>query len=172
MFNLLFSPKGRINPSDFMRCVIILTVVMSVLTLIPMFAPAAAMITGLISFLLIWCWLALCIKRFHDSGKTGWFAPVVIIAFFVLSMVLNGFVMKTFGGDLNIQLQDEMMKLMETEGMSAAFKAGSTETGLALTKATMLPMLIAGIALSLFIGFLVNKLNPHDPEENQYGPAN
>jgi len=62
MGNLLFFPDGRTNPDDFMRGVIFLVVVSSVLSVPEVLNMTAIMpITGLLSLLLIYPWVVLWI---------------------------------------------------------------------------------------------------------------
>ena len=70
MGNLLFSPSGRISPADFMRGATILIVVGLVLGLLPILMPALAMLS-IIFLVMLWCWIVLWVKRYHDGGKSG-----------------------------------------------------------------------------------------------------
>ncbi|PHR58600.1 MAG: hypothetical protein COA43_10095 [Robiginitomaculum sp.] len=170
MLNLLFSPKGRVNPQEFMRGVYIITGLMVVIGLLPLLNPMLA-IVGMVGILLIWCWIALCAKRFHDSGKTGWLALVVIIGFFIGSYFLGQFIQATFAGDA-MAAYEAQVKAFAESGDTAGIMGLMTGDGMkSIVRKTAIPSAVGTVILSLALAFVVNKLSPHDPEENQYGPA-
>ncbi len=169
MGNLLFSPSGRINPADFMRGVIILIIISAVLTLLPLISPALGML-GMLGIVMIWCWIVLFVKRFHDAGKSGWMTVAVVVVMVVLSMIMSSVITSTFAEDMQAEIQKAAMEAAESGDIGSIFK-GSMEAGQAMAKKIAIPSAIGSAILSYAIAWGVNKFFPHDPEENQYGPA-
>lgn len=76
---LLFSFDDRIRRSHFWIAWLIVLGISVVLGWIP--------VLGLISFILIWPFTAISVKRLHDMGRPGWFVAIPWIASIVLSTV-------------------------------------------------------------------------------------
>ena len=166
MGNLLFSPSGRISPSDFMRGSIILIAISFVLGILPLISFQIGSMLSLLGIILLWCWIVLFIKRFHDGGKSGWMCILPIIAFIILSIIISSVVTSMFAGDLNAQLQE-----VAQSGDISAVLGASTELGPAIAKKTAIPAAVAGALVSYIIAFGTNSIVGHDEHENQYGPA-
>lgn len=161
MGNLLFSPSGRINPSEFMRGAIILIVlgfVFSVPEALGM-KGAIPVITGLLSFILLYPWVVIWIKRYHDAGKSGWMSLIPIIIYIVAAVVL-----------MMVMLGDEFMAMFQaaSEGASQAETEAMAE---GMAEGKQIPLLIGTTVLSAAVAFLFNSLIKRDDHENQYGPA-
>ena len=88
MGNLLFSPSGRIGPSEFTKGIMILAVVSAVLTILPLISMSLAMVGGLVSLVLLFPLFCLLIKRSHDAGKSGWMSIVWFILFAIIMVCL------------------------------------------------------------------------------------
>ena len=170
MGNLLFSPSGRISPSEFMRGAIILIVVGFVLGILPLINFQIGSMLSLLGIITLWCWIVLFIKRFHDGGKSGWMCIIPIIAFIILSMIISTIVTGMFAGDLNAQMQEAAAEAAES-GDFGAIMGASMEMGSAIAKKTALPAAIAGAVVSYIIAFATNSIVGHDDHENQFGPA-
>ncbi|MBL4871230.1 MAG: DUF805 domain-containing protein [Robiginitomaculum sp.] len=169
MGNLLFSPSGRVNPADFMRGVIILIVISAVLTLLPLISPALGML-GILGIIMIWCWIVLYVKRFHDAGKSGWLTVGVIVVMIVLSMIMSSVITTMFAGDMQAEIQKAATEAAESGDFGSILK-GSMEAGSAMAKKVAIPSAIGSAVLSYVVAMAVNKFFPHDEGENQYGPA-
>ena len=63
---LFLSPNGRIDQPTYWRAVLILFGASSLITLLSIYVVGAI---GLLSFGVIWGWIAVHAKRFHDNGK-------------------------------------------------------------------------------------------------------
>ena len=170
MGNLLFSPSGRISPSDFMKGAIILIVIGAVLAILPMVSYSLSMVFSLLGLITLWCWIVLFIKRLHDAGKSGWLSIVVIIAFVVASFILSMIVTPMFAGDLNEQVKVLSQEAAASGNLSDVLKV-SAEYGAQIAKKTALPMAVGGAVVSYIIAYVTNMLLKSDPEENQFGPA-
>lgn len=158
MLNLLFSPSGRINSSEFMKGAITL-VILAVILALPeiMGMKSIAAIASIVSLVLLYCWVALWIKRYHDGGKSGWMSLVPILVYVIAAMALMFFMMgDVFAQAFQAAAEGEQMSTAEAEAMAAG-KA--------------LPYTIANAVLSLAVAFLFNSMIKHDPSDNQYGPA-
>ncbi len=159
MGNLLFFPDGRTNPDDFMRGVIFLVVVSSVLSVPEVLNMTAIMpITGLLSLLLIYPWVVLWVKRYHDSGKSGWMSVVPILVYLIAFTIL---ILVMFADELRIMVQAIEEGASQNERIELAENLGQENT---------LPLLVASAALSLGVAYVFNKFIKHDPRENAYGP--
>ena len=124
MGNLLFSPSGRIGSSEFMRGAMILIAIGFVIGVLPLINYTIGSIFSIVGLILIWCWITLFIKRYHDGGKSGWMSLVPIIAFIILSVILGQIVTSMFAGDVNAQLK---------EATEAAAESGDISSILAIT---------------------------------------
>ena len=73
MLSTYLSPAGRMSPSDFKKSALILIVV-GVLFSIPelLGIKSLSALAGIVSFALIYPWIVIWIKRYHDGGKSGW----------------------------------------------------------------------------------------------------
>lgn len=160
MGNLLFSPSGRIGPGEFIKGAIILIVLTTVLSLPTILGlpDIVATITGLISFVFLWCWIALWIKRYHDGGKSGWMCLIPISIYIVVIILAYAMIA---GGPF--------MELMNAT-MEGVDEAAIDEMEAAMTKETSLPVTLASLAISLAIAFLFNMMIKQDMHDNQYGP--
>ena len=164
MGNLLFSPSGRINPSDFMRGVTVLIVISLILGLLPIFVPALGMLS-IIGIVLLWCWIVLWVKRYHDAGKSGWMTLVPIIAFIIVGMIV-GFIMKAMFTDPNVAAAIEAATAEQDFG--AIFKQSMSG---GLTKMGQIVNVLVGAAYSYVLAMVFNGMIKRDDHENQFGPA-
>lgn len=160
MGNLLFSPSGRIGPSDFLKGVVILIVV-AILLSAPAFLglpDAVALIASIISFATIWCWVVLWVKRYHDGGKSGWMCLVPILVYLIVYII-------AFVVIAGAPFMEMITAAMEGAGEDeiAALEAEMNST-------VMLPLSIAGIVISFGIAFLFNNMIKHEDHDNRFGP--
>ncbi len=170
MGNLLFSPSGRISPSEFMRGAIILIAISFVLGILPLISFKIGSMLSMLGIILLWCWIAIFIKRFHDGGKSGWMCLIPIVAFIILSMIVSSIVTGMFAGDLNAQMQEAAEAAAES-GDFASIISVTMESAGAIAKKTALPAAVAGAVVSYVIAFATNSIAGHDEHENQFGPA-
>ena len=162
MGNLLFSPSGRIGPSEFTKGIMILAVISAVLTILPLISMSLAMVGGLVSLVLLFPLFCLLIKRSHDAGKSGWMSIVWFILFAIIMVVLSQVVTMVFGGDV----KDAVNAAAESGDLAAVLEVSQS-----LAKKTAIPSAIAGLVGSFIAAFVINMLNKADDHENQYGPA-
>ena len=167
MGNLLFSPSGRIGPSEFTKGIMILAVISAVLTLLPMVSMSLAMIGGLVSLLLLVPFFMLNIKRAHDAGKSGWMSIVHFIIYIILGVALSFLVGMFFAGSVD----PEAMQAAAEEAAAAGDLAGVMEAAGDAAKAQAIPSAIGGLVISYIFAMIINAINKKDMHENQYGPA-
>ncbi len=164
MGELLFSPNGRIGPEAFMRGAWVLIIAAFVIALLPIISPILA-IVSIVQLVFIWCWIALWVKRYHDSGQSGWMCLVPIVTYVVLSWLVSAvmmiFLVSSSGiiealenADETSNSEDVFGTLM-TGGQGAPFIFGSA---------------LAAAALSFAVAFVFNKIIRSDPAPNMYGP--
>ena len=163
MGNLLFSPSGRIGPGQFMSGVKILVIIAVVLAILPALVPALVML-NILGLVMLWCWVVLWVKRYHDGGKSGWMCLIPIIIYIILSLIVSTILAGMFvdteaiAAIADAQEQADLGALMSMMG-----KGGMTTTGLIVTA-------LAGAAVSYIIAMVFNNTIKHDAHDNQFGP--
>ena len=157
MGNLLFSPSGRIGPSQYMRGMIIVAVISAVLALLPLVSPALGLLGSLVGFVFLYVFFALGIKRSHDAGKSGWMSITHFLLYLLVSTIVTFVIFSLFG----LSLGDLFGSMMSGAADPAAIEE--------FTAASTVPGAIATLISYPLNAFLVNMLNPHDPTPNQYG---
>ena len=163
MGNLLFSPSGRIGPGQFMSGVKILVIIAVAIAILPALVPALVML-NILGLVMLWCWVVLWVKRYHDGGKSGWMCLIPIIIYIIIggivSTILAGMFVDTeaIAAIADAQEQADLGALMSMMG-----KGGMTTTGLIVTA-------LAGAAVSYIIAMVFNNTIKHDAHDNQFGP--
>ena len=163
MGNLLFSPSGRIGPGQFMSGVTVLVVISLVLALLPIFVPALGLL-GIVGLVLIWCWIVLWVKRYHDAGKSGWMCLIPIIVLIILSMILGAVMGAMFADPA---AAEAMMEAAESGDVGSIMKFAGTG---GMTKMGAIISAVASAALSYVVAMVFNGMIKHDAHDNQFGP--
>lgn len=150
--NLLFSPQGRIGPSDLWKGLIILLVVQIALAVLSAFSPMAiSMLFSIIGIALIYPYVCILGKRLHDNGKSAWWVILVILVYLILSWIVT-------------------LALLSLFGLNPMTMAGAGPDSMADYKqASLLPSLIGAIVLTGILGFVMAALKS-EPGTNKYGP--
>ena len=128
---------------------------------------------GLAGILFIWPWIAVHVKRFHDSGKTGWLTLGIMVLAFVISLVLGLVVPGLFGVD-QAALQAEMQREIEqasASGNPAAAMTVAMEASSDMAQRMLIPGLLQGVIMTGLIDAVMGANNKTDPNENKYGPG-
>lgn len=165
MGNLLFSPSGRIGPSEFMKGMIVIAVIGAVLSLLPLVSLSAGMIGGFAGILLLFPLFCLLIKRSHDAGRSGWMSIAWFVLLIVLSLIVGQIITMFFAGDVVA----DTTAALEAAGESGDLGAVMEMTG-DLAKKTAIPSAIGSIIYTVAGAYIINMLNKQDMDENQYGP--
>ena len=116
-------------------------------------------IAALLSFALIFPWVVIWVKRYHDGGKSGWMCLIPIIVYALL-----------FGVVMAVMLGGEFSQILELAS-SGASQAEQQEASEQLMKGKELPVAIIGVVVSAATAFLFNSMIKRDDHENQFGPA-
>ena len=161
MGNLLFSPSGRINPSEFTKAALILIALGLIFGLPGAMGMkgAVATIAGILGFVLLYPWVVIWIKRYHDAGKSGWTCLIPIVIYIIATMILT-----------SVLLGDEFMEIFKaaSEGASAAETDAMAE---GMAKGSGLKLTIASTILSVAVALGFNSIIKRNDHENQFGPA-
>jgi len=163
MGNLLFSPSGRIGSAAFMKGVGILVALGLILGLIPIFVPALG-ILGLVGLVLIWCWIVLWVKRYHDGGKSGWMCLIPIIVWFVVAMIV-GFVFASMFADPAVV---EATAQALVDGDYGTYFQLSMSGG--LTQMGQIISAVVGAVISYVVALIFNGMIKHEDHDNRFGP--
>lgn len=165
MGNLLFSPSGRIGPSAYMKGMIVLAVISTVINLVPLVSPGAAMILGIVSLVLIIPYIFLGIKRSHDAGKSGWMVLTHIALYFGVAVALT-YILQAVGLGPSAEMEAAVTAAGETGDLGEVMRLAGE-----LAKETAIPSAIASLVGTLISAYLVNMFNKQDAGDNQFGPA-
>ena len=169
---LLFSPSGRVSPADFMKGAYILIGIGFVLALLPLVSLTLSGIGSIISLVLIFCWVVLFIKRYHEGGKSGWMTLIPIAVFLLASFVLSPILLGIFSpeyAELQAQMEAQAAEAAASGAGIGEIFGTAMEGAEAIAKASAIPSAIIGAVLSFAIAFGFNKIIPVDPTENRFG---
>jgi len=163
MGNLLFSPSGRIGPGQFMSGVTVLVIISVVLGLLPIFVPALG-ILGIVGLVLIWCWVVLWVKRYHDGGKSGWMCLIPIVVWLVIGMIVGMILPGMFADPEAAAAVAEATEAGDFGAiLESAMGGGMTKTGQLINVGL-------GAVISYVVAMVFNNMIKHDAHDNQYGP--
>lgn len=165
---LYLSPNGRIEQATYWRAVITLFVIGAVLSAISAYVSP---FLGMIGIVLIWPWIAVHVKRFHDAGKTGWMTLAMVVLAIVVSLVAGVILRPLFGVDV-AAMQETMMRDMEDMASSdpGSAMAYAMEQSKKMSQAQLLPGILSSASVTAVVGFVMS-LFQTDPNDNQYGPG-
>lgn len=158
MVNLLLSPQGRIPAGPFWQGVIILIVIGWVLGVVQAFvisAQSVSLLIGLVSLALIYPSVCVYAKRFHDSGRSGWWYLAVFGVQFLFGLIIAG----VLAANMMSDVQGAAIGTPEWQSLQQE-----------VARRNFLPTQLAGTVLELIIAFVVARLRS-DPGENRFGPA-
>ncbi|WP_273146774.1 DUF805 domain-containing protein [Oceanicaulis alexandrii] len=159
LMSVLFAPNGRINPSQFQTGALVLLGIGFVLALVPLTGNGALIgVQTLVGLAMIYPWVVLWRKRLHDSGKSGWFLLLIVLVWFIISMIASQIITMMFAGDM-------MQAMEDVTGFSQMMQAQAQ-----LAEALALPNAISSLVVGLIVVFGANAILKSDPEENRYGP--
>jgi uncharacterized membrane protein YhaH (DUF805 family) len=168
--NLFLTPNGRIDQPTYWRAVLILLGISIAMSVISAFVSP---FLGFASLLFIWPWIAVHVKRFHDSGKTGWITIAIVVLAMIVSMILGIFLPGLFGVDqlaLSQDMQQEIERASSGGDPSAAIGA-AMDASKRVAQAQLLPSLVSTALVTGIVGAVMGAINKTDPNDNQYGPG-
>lgn len=162
MGDLLFNPQGRILKNRFWQGLVVLTVVSVIVTALPVYLGT---MFGLLSLLLIYPYVCVYAKRFHDAGTTGWWVIAVWLGSVVLSFIEGMLLGPVFLGEEGRAIQAEAAERLSQGEFDVWMQAQERISEI------MLPMSIMSvIANNAIIGFIVGSLAT-EPRTNKHGPV-
>lgn len=160
---LFFSPNGRITKSQFQTGAFVLIAISFVLTALPAVVGGPALmavnaISTLIGLVMIWCWIALWVKRLHQGGITGWMTILLALGWFFVYMIVSTV--------LTAVLAPELMSMQPSGGLlDSMLESMEASRGIAI------PNAVASALVSLGFVFVANAALPSHDGDNQFGPA-
>jgi uncharacterized membrane protein YhaH (DUF805 family) len=152
----MLNPQGRIGPITFRNAAMILIAVGAVLSVLPAVSPALTVLS-FVSLVLIYPWLVIWVKRFHDAGKSGGMFLGVLVLWLIVSLVATFFISAQFAPP-----QAPVANPIDLSAVMATVTAQA--------QATALPSTIVSAVISLAFVLAGNALLRSDPEPNAYGP--
>lgn len=158
---LYMSPNGRIDQAVYWKAVLILFIVSTLINAATFFVSP---LIGLLSFVVMWSWIAIHAKRFHDNGKTGWYMLLLILIAAVVGQVISMVLPGLFGFDQLAynQRMEEVASSGDFSGMMDLINEGN--------RALFLPGTISTLVVTFVLGFIMSRFKT-DPNDNQYGPG-
>jgi len=171
MGNLLFSPSGRINPSEFMKGMMTLAVIAALISLTGLISFSLSQILTFASLLLLIPLFFLLVKRSHDAGKSGWMSIVWFILWLIILIVVSMIMGMIMPSAAEAELKTAMENAMTEGGGLGDIMAVSKEFGPTIAKQSAIPSALAGLIGTGIAAYLINMFNRHDDHENQYGPT-
>ncbi len=166
---LFLTPNGRIDQPTYWRAVIILFGISVVLSAISAFVSPFLGFAGL---LFIWPWIAVHVKRFHDSGKSGWLTIAMVVLAIIVSIIASMILTTLFGVD-QASLQAEMQRDIENAaaGDPSLAISAAMDASKGIAQATLLPSILSSAVVTGAVGFVMGLINKTDPSDNKYGPG-
>jgi len=173
MGNLLFSPKGRLGPNNFLKGLLMIAVVYALLSIFPLINLQLGSLFTLLTVFLLFPLFCILIKRCHDAGKSGWMSILFFMMIGIIGLIAQYIAQQMFGGqalaDMNAATQ-EIQASGASLGEMLQATVELTETyGPDIVKNTTLPKAVFGFAGTMLAGYLTNLILGSDVNANQYG---
>lgn len=159
---LFFNPQGRITKGQFQTGALVLIAISFLFALIPAVVGGGALmavsaVTTLIGLVMIWCWIALWVKRLHQGGITGWMVILLGIGWFFISSIAGTVLTAVLAPDLMSMTPDgDFMEMMQ-RSMEAS-------------RSIAVPNAIVSALVSVGFVFVANAALPSHDSENKFGP--
>ncbi|MBC6404036.1 MAG: DUF805 domain-containing protein [Hyphomonadaceae bacterium] len=175
MINLRFSPGGRTRPCEFMRRVtnlVLMPVIVVVAAVAVMFFAKSQSLDVTLVLLLMplqllvcWFWVMLWVRRYHDSGKSGWMCLIPVGVFIVVAVIFD---QKLFGiVPINLEVHAAVGQAIVDGDFGIVMQEAAA--GGAITKLGMLLAAVGYAVVSYVIAFVFNDMVKHDPRDNRFG---
>ena len=162
MGNLLFNPQGRILKNRFWQGLVVLTVASVIVTALPVYLGT---MFGIVSLLMIYPYICVYAKRFHDAGTTGWWVIVVWFGTLVLSFIEGMILGPVFLGESGRAIQAEAAERLAQGEFDVFLQAQERLAEI------MLPLsIMTVVANNAIVGFIVGSLAT-EPRTNKHGPV-
>lgn len=156
MSKLLFSSEGQIGRSEFQKGAVILLAVNFFLWPVWYISLGLGAMATIGSFVLIYCWACLFVKRLRSAGKPGiWFVPI-----FLLFAVLSYFLGNIFLTILSPEIVPEILEFQEIADPQNPDMEYILPFYERLFKALAIPYAASYLIVGAAIAFLANKNLP------------
>ncbi len=142
----LFVPKGTISKSGFAVAAVILIAISLVSDGLELVVPALSPVLFFLGLVVVYCWVAAWIKRFHAAGTSGWWTVLVVLLWLIVQGVAGFFVLLGSGLDPSIF----------AGGDSQAIQAEMEP----VVQAATVPILIVSTLISAAFAFGLNAVLP------------
>lgn len=117
---LLLGTRGRITRTEWWIGSVVLLVIDGLAAALNRFAGiSVAVLLALLFLLILYCALAVTVKRLHDRNRRGWWILMFPLGFVVLVSILS-----TFGDDLDALLYYSLLALALIIAVAAVLELG------------------------------------------------
>lgn len=161
---VFLEPKGRLSPRLFAQGYILLTAALLVITVVATFFLPGL---GILQYALVFPFLCVFGKRFHDAGMSAWFWVLAVFASLILQMMLTILLMPGLSPDA-WRMYLEATEVAQVEGSDVGLDL-LTSQAQDIMRAAGLSSVASLLIASAIIGLIVYRLRP-DPKPNRHGP--
>lgn len=128
---ILFGTSGKLNPTEFAQglvAIVAISIAFNILSLLPGVGALFALVGIVVALGLIYCWVSIFSKRFHDAGQSGWMTLAAILVAIVLSVVIGMILNPVFG--VSMSMQGGMMEVYTANRVLASILTNVIVNGL------------------------------------------
>jgi len=175
MGKLFFSADGRIGPQLFIKGAVILLALNFFLAPAGYLGGMIQFLAVIISLVAIYCWGCLFAKRFHDAGRSGWWFPLLLLMFVLVSSFLQGLLFFQMADkeivEASLAQSEQLRDALGSGDFGAIMQVFNQDLAItqAISRAQIIPGAIAQFLTGAAMAFGINKLLKTDPNPNRWG---